>query len=144
MFTQTFISKIPPLILRGVIILEGIITSGLGEGSIFMSMEHYKKEIKNKLGFDAYHGTLNLKIKEEQLISFKKFNPIKIEGCKKNNKAFYGARCYKASIKNINGAVIIPDINKHKKDIIEFIAPINLKSELGIKDGDKISLKLLK
>ena len=75
-------------------------------------------------------------------ISFKKFNPIKIEGCKKNNKAFYGARCYKASIKNINGAVIIPDINKHKKDIIEFIAPINLKSELGIKDGDKIKIIL--
>lgn len=124
--------------------MEGIVTSGLGEGSIFMSMEHYKKEIKNKLGFDAYPGTLNLKIKEDRLISLKKFNPIKIEGCKKNHEVFGGIRCYKAKINNINGAVIIPDINKHKKDIIEFIAPINLKLKLGIKDGDKISLKLLK
>ena len=118
----------------------GIITSGIGEGSIFMSMEHYKKEIKNKLGFDAYPGTLNLKIKEDQLISLKKFNSIKINGFKKNNEVFGGISCYKAKINNINGAVIIPDINKHKKDIIEFIAPINLKSKLDIKDGDKIKI----
>ena len=119
----------PSLSLRGVIVLEGIVTSGLGEGYLFMSMEHYKKEIKNKLGFDAYPGTLNLKIKEDQFISLKKFNPIKIKGCKKNNEVFGGISCYKAKINNINGALIIPDINKHKKDIIEFIAPFNLKSK---------------
>ena len=30
-------------------VLEGIIVAGLGEGAYFMSMEHYKKEIKEKL-----------------------------------------------------------------------------------------------
>ena len=52
--------------------MEGIVTSGLGEGYFFMSMEHYKKEIKEKLGFEAYPGTLNLKIDEEQIDSLKK------------------------------------------------------------------------
>ena len=45
-------------------------------------------------------------------------------------------------INNINGSVIIPDINKHPKDIIEFIAPVNIQSKLNLKDGDKIKIKI--
>ena len=123
--------------------MEGIITSGVGEGSIFMSMEHYKKEIKEKLGFDAYPGTLNIKTNKEQIESLKKINPIRIDGYEKGNKTFYGANCYKAKINNINGAIIIPDMNKHKEDITEFIAPVNLKSKLKIKDGDRIKIELI-
>lgn len=122
--------------------IVGIVTAGLGEGTFFMSMDHYKKEIKKKLGFDAYPGTLNLKVEYGQLYPFKKINPIKIMGFKKNNKIFGGAICYKAKIDDIDGAIIIPDITKHKNDIIEFIAPINLKSGLDIKDGDKIKIQL--
>lgn len=106
-----------------------------------MSMEHYKKEIKDKLGFDAYPGTLNLKVNETQIDSLKKTIPIRIDGYEKDNRAFGGADCYKAKINNLNGAIIIPDITKHK-DVLEFIAPVNLKSELKIKDGDKVSIEL--
>jgi len=127
----------------GGIVIEGIVIKGLGEGALFMSIDHYKKEIKNKLGFDAYPGTLNLTIKEDQLISLKQFNPIKIAGYKKNGKMFGGISCYKAKINNMHGAIVIPDINKHKKDILEFIAPVNLKSALKIKDGDKIKIELI-
>jgi len=123
--------------------IEGIVTRGLGEGSLFMSMDHYKKEIKKKLDFDAYPGTLNLKIDQEQIHPFKKINPIKIGGFKKNDKTFGGASCYKAKINNIDGAIIIPDINKHKEDIIEFISPFNIKSKLNIKDGDKVKIQLV-
>ncbi len=125
----------------GAIILEGIVTSGLGEGSFFMSMEHYKKEIKEKLGFEAYPGTLNLKVNETQIDPLKKTSPIRINGYEKDNRTFYGVNCYKAKINNTNGFIIIPDINKHK-DIIEFIAPIHLKSKLNLKEGDKIKLML--
>ena len=127
----------------GAKLFYGIVASGLEEGSIFMSMEHYKKEIKEKLGFDAYPGTLNLKVNKEQIDSLKKINPIRIDGYEKVNKTFHGANCYKARINNINGSIIIPDINKHKKDIIEFIAPVNLKSELKLKDEDKVKIELI-
>ena len=124
--------------------MEGIVTRGLGEGSFFISMEHYKKEIKGKLGFDAYPGTLNLKVDEKQIELLKKSIPIRINSNKTDNKALHGANCYKARINNINGSIIIPDINKHEEDIIEFIAPVNLKSELNIKDGDKVIIELIK
>jgi len=122
--------------------IEGVITAGLGEGAYFMSLPHYKKEIKNKLDFDAYPGTLNIKIEIGQIDQIKKTDPIKITGFKEKNKTFGGASCYKAKIEDVDGAIIIPDINKHKDDIIEFIAPVSLKSKLNIKNGDKIKIQI--
>ena len=122
-------------------IIEGVVARGLGEGVYFMSMQHYQKEIKKKLGFDAYPGTLNLKVGKNQINSLKKNKSIKIDGFKKDNKIFGGVDCYKAKIKNINGSIIVPELTKHK-DIIEFIAPVHLKSELKIKDGNKVKVEL--
>ena len=121
--------------------VNGVVARGLGEGAFFMTMEHYKKEIKNKLGFNAYPGTLNLKVGKKQLNLLKKIMPIRINGYKSKNKTFGGVNCYKAKIKNINGSVILPDLTKHK-DIIEFVAPVHLKSELKLKNGDKIKIEL--
>ena len=125
------------------IILKGTIIKGLGEGAYFMSMGHYKKEIKKNLGFDAYPGTLNIRIKKSQCDLIKKIKPIKIIGYKKDGKTFGGASCWRAKIKGISGAIIIPDINKHKKDIIEFIAAVHVKSKLKVRNGCKISIELL-
>lgn len=121
---------------------SGIIVSGLGEGAYFMSMQHYKKEIKKMLGFDPYPGTLNLKVGKNEIEAVKKKSPIRIDGFKSNGKTFGGASCYRARIKSIDGAVIVPDLTKHK-DVLEFIAHVHLKSELGLRDGDKVSVGLI-
>ena len=121
------------------ITLSGTIVKGLGEGAFFMSMPHYKNEIKKKLGFGAYPGTLNAKVTEKIFNSLKNSLPVKIIGFKKGRKTFGGANCRKAKIKSINGAIIMPDINKHK-DILEFIAPVHIKSALKLKNGDKINI----
>ncbi|MBS3102736.1 CTP-dependent riboflavin kinase [Candidatus Woesearchaeota archaeon] len=124
-------------------IIEGIAVSGLGEGSYFMSMGHYRKEIKKKLKFDAYQGTLNLKVKKKDRDLLKKLGSIEIKGYKTKDKMFYGAKCYKARVQNISGAIIMPGLNKHGKDIIEFIAPVHLKSKLKIKDGDRVTINII-
>jgi len=122
--------------------LAGIVAKGLGEGAFFMSMEHYSNEIRKKLGFDAYPGTLNIKI--DKRASFEGLNKIRIEGYTEKNKKFGGAACYRARLKGIEGAIIVPDLTRHDKKIMEFIAPVCLRSELGLKDGDKISIEMLK
>lgn len=121
--------------------IDGLIVRGLREGAYFMSMQHYQKEIKKKLGFSAYPGTLNIKVSKKQKTSLDDSGKILIEGFIKGDKTFGGIDCYKATIKNINGAVIIPHMTKHR-DIIEFIAPVHLKSSLKLKDGDKIKVEL--
>lgn len=125
------------------LVLSGTIIQGLGEGTFYMSMEHYRNEIKKKLGFNAYPGTLNLKVAKNQQSFLKKIVPIKIDGYKSCNRIFGGANCYKAQIKNISGSIIVPDLARHK-DVIEFIAPVHLKSELKISNGDKVKIELIK
>ncbi|MBI2654545.1 CTP-dependent riboflavin kinase [Candidatus Woesearchaeota archaeon] len=125
-------------------IISGIVVRGLGEGTYFMSMPDYQKEIEEKLGFKTYPGTLNLRIDAKKVNLLRNFKKIIIDGFKQGNKTFGGVDCYRAKIKDINGAVIIPHTSKHKKNIIEFIASVHLKSELKLKDGDKISMELLK
>ena len=126
------------------VVIAGIIVRGLGEGTYFMSMKHYQEELKNKLGFNTYPGTLNLKVNKKQINLLNNFTPIKINGFKSGNKKFGGANCYMAKIKNINGSIIVPDLTKHNKNVIEFIAPHHLKSELNLRDGDKIKIELIK
>jgi len=123
--------------------LEGIVVAGLGKGAVFMSIDHYKREFKDKLGFDPYPGTLNMTLNKEQTNLLKDINPIRIESFKKDNKTFGGVSCYKVKMNNIDGAIIVPDLTEHEEDMIEIIAPINLKSELNIKDGDKIKVELI-
>jgi len=83
-----------------------------------------------------------LNVNKKQIDLLKNTKPIKISGFKSKNKTFGGASCYMASIKNINGSIIVPNLTKHKS-MIEFIAPVHIKSELKIKDGDKIKVELL-
>ena len=125
------------------VVLSGVVVRGLGEGTFFMSMQHYRKEIRKKLGFEAYPGTLNLKVEKKQADLLKSIEPIKLSGYKSGTKTFGGATCYKAKIKNINGSIIVPDLTKHK-DVVEFIAPVHLKSELKLKDGDIIKIEISK
>ncbi|MBI2557829.1 CTP-dependent riboflavin kinase [Candidatus Woesearchaeota archaeon] len=124
-------------------ILNGTVVRGLGEGAYFISMRHYQKEIKKKLGFNAYPGTLNLRVDKKQTGIFKNIAPIRIDGYRSGNKTFGGASCYKAKIKNTSLYFIMPDLTKHK-NVVELIAPFRLKSKLKLKDGDKIKVKLLK
>lgn len=119
--------------------IKGTVVSGLGEGSYFMAMPHYNKAITEKLGFSPFPGTLNIKTGKIELDNNKK---ITINGFEKNGKKFGGVSCWKARIGKISGAIIIPEINKHK-DILEFIAPVSVKSSLGTKDGDIISVEFI-
>ena len=103
-----------------------------------MSIGYYKKNTREKLGFDPYPGTLNLRLGKSAASLLKKLIPIRIDGFKKNSQTFGGADCYKIKINSINGSIIVPDLTENEGDIIEIIAPVNLKSELKIKDGDKV------
>ena len=46
--------------------INGMITSGMGEGAYYMSMKGYTKQFKSKLGYIPYPGTLNVQLKEKK------------------------------------------------------------------------------
>ena len=144
LFLTKFISKINSLnwMVDKELTLNGIVSRGMGEGTYFMSMKEYRNQIQNQLGFIAYPGTLNLITKKKQAESLKNLTPIRLSGFNSGKQAFGGASCYKAEIKDVEGAIIVPDFSRHKEDIIEFIAPVHLRSSLSLKDGDKVDIVL--
>jgi len=122
------------------ITLEGVVITGLGEGAFFLSIDHYKNEINKVLGFIPYPGTLNIKTQHFNKEALK--NKKRIEGFEQNGRKFSGVSLAKATILNTEGALIFPDISKQQENIIEFIAPMNMRKECGFKDYDTLTVSI--
>ena len=125
-------------------ILYGKVIPGLGEGQYYISLEGYRKQFKEKLGFDPYPGTLNLKLERSSIELRKRINAnIRISGFTDQNRTFGGGSCFNVMIKDIRGAVIIPERTHYPEEIIEVIAPLNLREYLNIKDGSIVQVEVL-
>ncbi len=43
----------------------------------------------------------------------------------------------------IDGAIVIPQVLGYPRDLVEIIAPVNLRDRLGLKDGDEVTIEIL-
>lgn len=127
------------------ICIEGKVISGVGEGKYYVSLEGYRKQFIEKLGFDPYPGTLNLKIPKEQMYFRRLLDEeegILIEGFRTEDRTFGDVKAFKCKIDGIEGAVVIPQRTHYSKDILEVISPVYLREKLGLKDGDKVVVEV--
>ena len=128
------------------IYIEGRVISGVGEGKYYVSLEGYRKQFIEKVGFDPYPGTLNLKIPKEQMYFrglLDEEEGIHIEGFKTEDRTFGEVKAFKCRINGIKGAVVIPQRTHYSKDILEIISPVCLREKLNLKDGDKVVVEVL-
>ena len=123
------------------IITTGTVISGNKKGKYFINLPWVRKQILEKIGFEPYIGTLNLKIKNQGIITkLYQEKGITIEP----EKGYYEGKCFRALlIKKTNCAVVIPNVPDYPPYLLEIIAPINLRKNLGLIDGMKIELIIL-
>ncbi len=129
----------------GKVVIRGRVISGLGEGKYYVSLEGYRKQFIEKLGFDPFPGTLNLKLSKDQVILRARMDEeegILIEGFKTEDRTFGNVKAFRCSINGVKGAVIIPERTHYSKDVLEIIAPVNLREKLGLKDGDEVEVEV--
>lgn len=134
---------------KHVIDFEGHIITGMGEGAYYMSLDGYKKQFKEKLGYEPYPGTLNIKLNSMLFVEARKemlkYPSINIEGFSDQSRTFGWVKCYPASIndsKNINSSILILERTHYDDSIIELIAPFSIKEQFSLKNGDYIKLKV--
>ncbi len=124
---------------------SGIVTSGLGEGRAYMKMKQYSDQFMEKLGINAYPGTLNIKVGQgiaDQLRNTA--DVIKIGGFSTKERTYGGVLAYRAKINGqIDAAVIFPDRSTHNMRMLEIIAKDYLRGKLGLKDGSKIKIEMV-
>ena len=128
-----------PLILRGKIIV------GIGVGGSFVGLEWVKRQIRDKIGFEPYVGTLNLKVDEENLSKYHSYlqsrRGIPIEPV---DDSYYAGKCHRVRInERVDGAIVVPLVPNYPHDQMEIIAPVNLREVLGLKEGSEITIELL-
>jgi len=128
--------------------LEGTLFSGLGEGAYYVTKEGYRKQFMEKLGFDPYPGTLNLKLTTEYdvktMSELEAYPAIEIQGFKDESRTFGPVKCYPATINNkVKGAVIYAMRSHYNTSVLEIIAPVFLRGRLKLKDGNKVKVEIL-
>lgn len=128
--------------------LEGMVFTGLGEGAYYVTRDPYRRQFIEKLGFDPYPGTLNLKLTTEydvktysELVAYP---AIEIEGFQDEDRTFGPVRCYPAIIENkVRGAVVSALRTHYNSSVIEIIAPVCLRKHFNLKDGHKVKVEIL-
>jgi len=104
-------------------LMHGKITSGLGQAGYFLSREGYRRQFPELLGF--------LPFLAEATAS------IQIRGFCEEKKSFGGCHCYR-----LDAIAIRPKKSRHPPEMIEIIAPMNLRRGLNLKDGDRVDVLL--
>ncbi len=130
--------------LMPVVRLVGRVTSGLGEGRYYMSIQEYRTQFLSKLGFDPYPGTLNVVLRPECLrnrLLLDKVPGITIEGFEKNGRKFGSVKCFRAVInerQDVPCAVLIIEKTHHGPEIVEIVSPVRLRDVFNLRDGDEV------
>lgn len=125
--------------------IKGTIVSGLGEGKYYLSLEGYKVQIKEKLGFEPYPGTLNIKILASETWKRQQLNnkdKIIIDGFTNGQRTFGSLLAYRCTIEGEKCAIVIPIRTHHGSEVIEVISQFNLREKLNKKTGDEVKVLL--
>ena len=133
--------------------MTGVIFSDLGVASSFMALEWVQNALRDALGFTAFPATLNVRPKaaadaETWRRERAEFSGLPLE---KNRSGFCSARLYPVNLsrdtahleQTVRGAVLVPKIEDYPSDKLEIVAPMHLKDELRVRDGDELTLEFL-
>ena len=128
------------------LVMNGVVFSGLSEGSYYMSLEGYRKQFRSKLGFDPYPGTLNLRVRKDDQNErrlLESFPFIYVEGFANAQRSYGPAKCFKAVVnEKIQSAIVLPIRAHYGEDVVEIIAPHPLRKQLKLKDGDLVRVRV--
>lgn len=126
------------------ITIHGTVKSGMGEGGYYICQPGYLKQFQEKLGFTPFEGTLNIQVDSEdvgKLDVIKSISGIPISGFSSDGRSFGNVVAYKAKIRNIDCAIVVPE-RSHYVEIIEIICQYHLRRTLGLEDGSRLDLKV--
>jgi riboflavin kinase len=126
--------------------IRGRVTTGLGEGAYYIQLEGYKRQFRKKLGYIPFPGTLNVQLISEadvhELQLLKASVGIEIHGFATGDRTFGSVACYPTRVNDlVDAAILLIQRTHHKLNVIEIIAPVNLREKLKLEDGDIITLK---
>jgi riboflavin kinase len=121
---------------------EGTVFSGMYQGGYYITRPGYRDQIVERLGFDPYPGTLNLRIGEADLEQRRRLDVlpgVHLDGFRDSDRAFGGARCIPLLVNGeVEGALIVAERTSYDLSVMEVISPVGLRERFGLEDGDTV------
>lgn len=121
----------------------------MGEGAYYMSLEGYRRQFKDKLGYEPYPGTLNVRLVDQLYMNARRelgrHPSIFVDGFSDSTRTYGWVKCYRAIINDgavDNAAVLVLERTHYDDSMLEVIAPVSIKQAAGIKNGDRIKVQV--
>jgi CTP-dependent riboflavin kinase len=133
--------------------MTGVIFSDLGAASSFMALDWVQNALRDALGFTAFPATLNVRPKDAADAETWRRERAEFPGLRLERipSGFCSARLYPIHVGRdparkeqiVRGAVLVPEIDNYPGDKLEIVAPMRLKDEFRVGDGDELTLEFL-
>jgi len=131
---------------KSSVTFRGQVFTGLGEGAYYVKLEGYRKQFRDKLGFDPFPGTLNIQlltdadVHEFQLL--RATIGFEIKGFVSRGRSFGPVACYPATLnERQDAAILIIQRTHHHPNVVELISPVNLREKLHLTDENIITVR---
>ena len=122
--------------------ITGTIIEGLGEGKYYMSLKGYRNQVKEKMGFSPYPGTLNIRIGKGSRDQILAGEPIVIKGFTNKDRTYGDIFAFPCKLEGKQAAIIVPLRTSHGPDILEVVSSFDIKEKLRKKNGDRVTVVL--
>jgi CTP-dependent riboflavin kinase len=123
--------------------LEGVASSGLGEGTRFTRLAWARTQFRAKLGFEPVDGTFNLHMQGEawrrarERLDREPGIPIEPP------PGSCAAKCFRVRLDGrVPGAAVFPEVAGYPADKLEVLAAESVRDALGVHDGQTVRLRL--
>jgi len=128
------------------IVIEGRLVTGLGEGAYYVDV--YASRLRDALGFKPHLGTLNVKVIDDDsrraIGRMKNTPPLVVTGFRHKGRTFGDVICYRVKVNNeIEAAVVMAQRTHHSEDILEVVAPVDIRKTLNMEDNSKVVLTVI-
>lgn len=126
-----------------------MVFSDLGRAGAFLGVDWVREGIRERMGFDPYRGTLNLRPRGDEL---SRWEEVRRNGARSvlpsPDPGFCDAFLYTGFLEGWASAagprervaVVVPEVRDYPADKLEIIAAVSLKQTRSVRDGDELTV----
>jgi CTP-dependent riboflavin kinase len=121
--------------------LTGVVTSGRGEAGAFTQLPWLRAQFRAKFSFDPHPGTLNIQL--DKRLTPGDLAALPWVAIDAQEPGYCVARASRVEINGRASAVwILPEVAGYPTDLVELMAGQSLRALLGLKDGDRVMIRV--
>ncbi|MDO8625331.1 MAG: DUF120 domain-containing protein [Candidatus Diapherotrites archaeon] len=122
--------------------LSGVVVSGTGKATDFVSKRGYLVQLRRTLEMDIFPGTLNLRVDLDEKEAFlAQVRGFELTGFTDDGVEYGDLTVYPVILPNGDAAgILVLEKTTHEADIVEIVAAYNLRKKFTLSDNSVFSV----